>query len=366
MSQHGWYVASEVADLLGFKDSGSVSDLAKKGFLLTNNVSGGGRRYCKKWVDDLARLQENYLGFRLHDHVLYELYSLHVRYANAPDERSREEIILARELLVKSGRARSLRDLANALNVPMWRVRNWAHNGSLGAVKVGLSYYLSARRAEQVAYVWFKWPTVVELAFTQHIQPRKIWAWIERKGMPAYKFLDGNYRINPEQFQEFLDSLPGKKEGLLTVDEAVSRIGCDKHTFLARVCEGGIVTVGRYRELRIPEQEVARWEKWFKHLNDEFSWLEPVVAQSGQTVPTLYVRQVTSELGISAPTITVWAQQGLLPFYPGSFATNGHHTIRRFVRRYILGLRGYAGAPKVAKRHAVDYKRLCEEKGNIM
>jgi hypothetical protein len=133
---------------------------------------------------------------------------------------------------------------------------------------------------------------------------------------------------------------------------------------IGRISIGAVVSEGFSEGRRIPEHEVARWEKWFKHLNDEFDWLEPIITHPGRPVKTLHGKQVMAILGKSQPAITRWSQEGLLPFYPASFS-QGDRVVRLFVQRYIMGLKRYAGG-KVLPRHAVEYKKLCQEKGNIV
>lgn len=371
-----WCTADEVRERLGLASNETVRQLCKKGLLASNNVATKGRRYAKRWVDDLDRLIENYPPISRLDKALFELYALHRKYYDLPDcsqyrrKIHKAEIRSACKELVKSGRVWTTKQLASALGVSAVCVRKWARSDRMSTVQFGRTHYLTAHYASHLIKVWFEWKTVLSLAEEYEVLAYSIWESIRLKRLPAVKFPDGVFRVDPEVFRRHLVTLLKAKseaEPLVTIDEAVRRIGCKRQVFMDRLCEGTVIGVGQLNTRRIPEYEVVRWEKWFTCLNDEFSWLDPIIKPLGRKPQILSTKQVAARLKISGERVGAWSKQGLLPFFPGSFtAPVGGSLVRLFVRRYIVGLQLYAGGGKVKCAHARAYKRLCQEKGNIV
>jgi len=370
-----WYSVNEVCEQLGIANH-SVRQLCKDGLLAYNGVATKGRKYAKRWVDDLARLTENYPPSSKQDKALFELYALHRKYYDVPDcspyhlRLHKAAIKSACTALVDSGRVWTTAQLAVALGVTAVCVRTWARSERMSTVHFGRTHYLTAQYASYICRVWLEWNTVLQLAEEHGILAYNIWEWIRLKQLPAVKFLDGVIRVDPKVFRRYLASLPKaeyKAESLVTIDEAVRRIGCRRNVFMDQLCKGTIVGVGRWNTRRIPEEEVARWEKWFSCLNDEFSWLDPLIKLPRRKPEVLSAKQVAARLKISGERVGAWSKQGLLPFFPDSFtAPVDGNLVRLFVRRYIVGLKQYAGGSKVTCAHARAYKKLCQEKGNIV
>lgn len=369
MSEQEWYESARACAVLGVSDR-VLRGLAQKGYVPTRRYADMRLEYPKDWMEDLARLLSCGSSERYGDRALFELYKLYRSYydidhcTTAQLNYRRKKVGIARRKLIASGSIWRMQQLATRLNVPLSRVIDWAHAGRMQVLRFGRSYYLTARYAKYIIELWTEWQTVADLALLHNVTRYKIRDLIRRKKLAAVTFVDGYIRADPAMLRELLTLRPQEKEGCYTLEEAAKRIGCDKHTLIESVCRGTVASVGCGDDRRIPEREIVRWEEWFKHLNDGFAWLEPIITHPGRSVQTMLAKHVITVLGKSQPTITRWSKEGLLPFYPDSF-TKGCRVLKLFVRRYIMGLKQYAGE-KVLRSHAVEYKKLCQEKGNIV
>jgi len=372
VSQEEWYTSAQARELLGLKER-AVADLGAKGLLRTNEVATKGRRYAKDWVDDLVALLALYPPARNRDTALFELYALHRQYLAVPTDitrgrRDAQRAVLksARDELVASGGVWPLERLAAELNLSPRRLRWWKRSGELAAVQFGPACFVTARYARYVVEVYTRWLTVDEAADAAGVTASGVKGWIAKDWIPVV-MLQGMNRIDPRQLAAFLEarSAPASEEPTFSFEEAAREIGCTARALASRVSAGGVMASGWRDTRRLSKDEVARWKEWFNKLNAEFSWLQPVVERPGRKVRTITARQTARILGIGSGTTSLWSQADLLPFFPGSFLVRGPVT-RLYVRQYVMGLRRFASGPKVRKREAVAYKKLCQEKGNIV
>jgi hypothetical protein len=275
------------------------------------------------------------------------------------------EVHLACRTLIEAGEVRTLNQLAEAVGFPFPRMRSWARKGFVEALKFGKTYYVSEKYALYFIDVWTRWETVKELSAKSGVKAGTIAYWANKQKVRAVRFANGGHRIDPQSFYEYLEKGRFVAEGV-TVDDAVARIGCNPGTFACRVSQGVIVSVGEGANRRIPEEEVIRWEKWFKRLNAEFAWLEPVIIQPERQVETITLQQGRRILGVQQTTMATWSKDGLLPFFPGSFTAEGGSVMRLFVKRYILGLQRFVYGGKATRAKVIAYKACCEERGDIV
>lgn len=365
-SRAGWYTTAQTCVLFRLENAKAPAELHSKG-LLPSKKNAAGRLYAKDWVDALAALLVNYPSMHSRDERLFELYALNREYHShadaSPDQRKRLRAKVKRkcEQLCADGKVWKLQQLAEVLELSEDRVRAWAHRGKLSALRFGNTWYLTARYAKYVVRVYTRWKTTHELAEEWNVPyDVLVEGWIGRGELPAVKFADGMYRIDPEVFRAHMAAYTG-----VTLQEAARRIGCDKSTLTQQVHSGTVASTGWRYSRRIPEQEVAKWEELFNNLNADFAWLQPIVAQPGQAVQTLTSRQTQRALKASPAHLTLMSQEGLLPYFPRSFVVR-ERVIRIYVRRYIIGLAAYVGGGTATRRQAAAYKALCKERGNIV
>jgi hypothetical protein len=369
MDTTGWYTPAQTRALLKLAAK-TPAQLSARGLLPFKGVRGAGRFYSREWVDDLARLLANYPSWRSCDMVLFELYAQYRNYHESLPRDTRYYRLLHHrkvwnecEELVAAGRAWTLQQLADELDLPLWRMHHWVKQGRLSALRFGDRGYLSARYGRYVVEIWTQWETMAVLGERWGISEHTIREWVHKEEFPAVVTWNNALRINPEVFRKFVEARA--PEGTVSLDDTARRLGLEVHAVVCRISKGGLSSVGFKATRRVPEEEVAHWEKWFKSLNPEFAWLEPILVRPGHSVRTLTSPQTYRMLNVSPATLSNWCRAGLLPFYPASFAMTGS-PIHKFVLRYIAALQRYAGGEKVTYKQVRDYKALCQEKGNIV
>lgn len=364
MREQEWYTLSTTKTLL--KTSERVLRVwVERGYAATNGRSHKARRYAKDWVDGLARLLSLYPPMRFTDEALLELYGLQREFNNLPPvarERHSARVRSLAERLADSGQVWRLEKLAAELGFSLSRLQKWSLVGKLSALRVGRNYYVSAVYGRYIVDVYSHWLTAEEAATKLGIWASSALERIARGKLPAVKCADGRYRIDPEVLKPFIVDLPD--EPVVSVDEAVRRIGCVRRTLDYQIEHGRVATVGRHGKRQISEREVVRWQAWFSTLNG-FEWLQPQVTLTNRYKETFSLKQVAGKLKLGTATVGRWARLDLLPFLPASFSDE-HKLERLFVKRYIEGLQRYARGEPLTLELAAEYKSLCEKNRRIV
>lgn len=371
MASSSLYTRARTCTLLGVNPK-VLGTFVKKGYLLTDGRAGARAKFAKDWVDELAHLLAVSASTGDDDETMYKLYALHRAYLDVGGytlscdqrHRRRKKINEACQELAASNAVWTLQRTADAMQLPVGWLQRWARDDKMPALKFGKVRYVTAQYAERLITIWTTWKTASDLAEETGVLATTITHWARTQKIHGVRFMGGPWRIDPDGLKEFLSSRMAVEA--LTVDEAAQRMGCEKGTLKSRISDGIVVSVGEGANRRIPEEEVARWEKWFASINPAFEWLQPVLAQSYPEASTMTARQVCRVLEVGPSSLTVWSQLGLLPFFPASFIGPGRSVTRLFVRQYILALRRYAGAGKIGRQRLCAYKELCQEKGNIV
>jgi excisionase family DNA binding protein len=367
-----WYTRSEAAERLGV-DALAPSRLSTRGLLKSNGLQKSQQRFDASWVDEIAALiamappQKNY------DQALFELYALYREYHTIPEGVSRggkdmhhARVQKACQEIVVAGRLWTLEQLAEQLNMRVERLRGWVTKNRLCALRLGQRTYLTARYGRFVVHVVTKWLTVDEAAEKWRITPGTINKWISHGGLDAIRLPDGMRRIEPKVLERYMNARASQSDDTaMPLDVAAAFIGCTYASLRSNVSDGTVKSEGFGGTRRIPKEEVLKLHEWFNNLNAEFRWLQPLLRRPVSEVQTLTAQQTARILKVGPGAITLWSQNGLLPFVPLSFMCTGS-IIRKFVRLYIVGLSAYADGGKVARHQVRAYKKLCQEKGNIV
>lgn len=363
------YTNDEVCTLLNLGKE-SPRDLSRKGLLPSNGETPLQLRYARDWVDELAVLLSRYPSLGSRDTPMFELYAWYRKYHAPPPNLTRGQLDRYRarirqecEKLVVAKRACTVDELAEKLRVEPRRLYKWGWNGKLSSVRLGFTHYTSARYAAYIVELFTRWQTAVEIAYDHGFEPKTVNLWMANGELAAVRCPDGIQRASPEVIAAFFAARTA--DSGLTISDAAARIGCDYRILVSQVSKGGVLSTGRGQLRRIPEDEVAYWEHQFNNLNPDFAWLQQIVMPDRRRqVALLSAKQVCKVLGVQPGAVTLWSQAGLLPFFVRSLSRTV--ITRAFVSRYIDGLRRYAGGVKVARQQAVDYKQLCQAKGNIV
>lgn len=369
MSDNEWYTRAESCALLRVSPR-VLHALCEKGQVATNGRTLKACLYAKDWVDGLAQLLSVYPPMRYLDETLFQLFVLWKEFhapmpgstRNARDMRS-IKVRKATERLVASGSAWRLEEVAAELDVPLERLRKWSRTGRLAAMRIGRDYFLSARYAKYIVEVYTQWLTVSEAAEKLGIWESATRQRIVQGYLPAFKCADGRYRINPKVIKDHIVALPD--EPSMSIVEAASRLGCEQRTLHGQISKGRVIAVGPNSRRLITEREVTRWEAWFFSLNPGFEWLQTPITLANRDRETVSLKRASKALKVGTATVGRWAEAGILPFLPDSFPSDTKLT-RLFVRRYIIGLQRYARNEHVTLLQAVAYKKLCQERGDIV
>lgn len=331
--------------------------------------------YDAPYINDLAKqwnsLPDMYR--RSSDDGFFHLYRLHRVYHAPPPGCSRgqrdKHQKMTKDLckaLVAENKARTAEWVADAIGEKPRTVRKWSLTGKIVAFHIGQTHFLSAGYAAYLVKVFTTWSTIADASNKTGVLIDTIGSKVDRGDIHAIRCPDGLRRIPPEEVKRLV-VLTTTESGdrLLTLEEAAQRLGADTVAITGAIHHGILRSVGARQTRRITEAEVRRWEERFSHLNTEFAWLEPHIVQPGAKTLTMEGKHVVKTLGIGMGCVTNWCDAGVLPFFTRSFS--GERYIRRaFVRRYILGLRAFAGEGKVARNTAIAYRELCKERGYIV
>lgn len=364
------YTHSYVCAILeiGFK---TLRELRNRGEFPFFTTEEGKIYYDKGYVDGLAaktRVSSD-KDFR-YDPTLFKLWYLKFKYDSCPkglthrrtaDYRARVKTKC--HALIASGDAVPLSQLAESLG-GLFRKKDtfsvWARENRVACVRIGHLYYLSRRHFNYIVWLFTECETVNEIALRFNKDKATVEKWVRQGKITGIRCPDGITRFPPRTSNP-LAVAPG-----LTLRETAKRLNVSYVTLVNRISEGIVTSTGNYHTRRIPEAEVAFWEKRFKSLNDGFGWLESRNT-TGARLYTLSTRQTAHSLNVKEVTLTTWGKENLLPYFTKSFSRDSVPPQERgFVKLYIYGLRNFAKGSKVTKRDAIQYRQLCTEAQNIL
>lgn len=362
------YKPQAVLDLLGIPDS-TLRQLRAHN-LLPHTAVGRLVTYDREYVDGLAA------KLRPHPHksarclAFFELYHMYWHYHAIPAGSSRGQRDkyhrIAKDMceeLVSQGTVTTLETLAKLLAIEDKILRGWANKQRLLTLPLGMTHYLTVRYARYVIHVLTELETVYVAADRMKVSPKLIWTRIRSGSLEATKCPDGLWRVDPAAVEASINQ--PSDDTMVTASQAAILLGVSFSQLRSAVSLGVVKSVGFKESRRISLAEIERWQQRFSNLNPSFAWLQPLIMGPGKTPLTLSAKQTFGVLGISAATLTVWSQQGLLPFFIRSFSDKDVN-IRLFVRLYVFGLKEFAHGKAVTRPIAISYAEACKEKNWII
>lgn len=368
------YPAVAVSRKLGISTT-KLRKLYNAGAILASRRNDRYRvEYDSAYIDYLAEKIAFYSAeAHEYDTTFFVLCTLQWQYVSVPEHltiRKRKEYheqVKARcEEVVASGKALALDDLEELIGKRYSTLSKWGRKGVAPFIPIGRKTYVSRRYTNLLISVFTKWQTPIEAAARSGVSAYTIRERIGKGTVSARLCQDGEFRIDPAVVATLATPTADESgERLVTIAEMAERLNVRQGTVRHQMHMGSIRTVGKFKNVRIPESEVVKWEEYFNNLNTPFAWLQPLIAQPGKKPQTLTTYEGARLLSISQDKLSLWCRKGVVPFFPKSFTMHGSE-MRDIVRLYVYGLRKFAGEGAVAFATAVRYFELCREKKCII
>ncbi len=347
-----------------FTNHGILIALGRKGWLPCRQ-QGAKVLYDAAYIDGLAVHLKRTSSSGHFDSIAAALYFLLQQYNNVPTTATRgqrdwhhERVQRQCRALIEAGDVVTAHDLAEAIHLPVQRVRRWALEGRITAVTLGYACYMSRRHYNGLVRLFTVYETVYEAADRHGVPHAVVAAKVDRGQIPAILAPDGLRRLDPAAVDRAM--LPSQDPEGLTYGQTAARLRVTVGALKMQVSLGNIRATGWRRSRRIPISEVDRLYAQLTTLNPGFEWLEPPADIRGRDLATMDAKVACQALGVSEPTISAWSQENLLPYYVASLVAEGV-VIRRFVRLYIFGLSRFKRGAQTAKEEAQEYARLCQQ-----
>jgi len=319
------------------------------------------------------------------DEAFYELHLLEwrARYECLGGSRysqllRRKEILAQCDALVESGHAHKLETLADILGKKPQNLVHWEKCGAIPSVKIGTAvrgeHYISSSYANRLTVIFNHWLLVEDVVERADVTPATVSRWISQQTVKAVLCPDRRWRISPTSARGAIARAKTRKEEviadepILTISAAARRLGVLRTSLVSAVSNKNVRSIrldSPHGKQRIPISEVEKWEERFNSLNEPFHWLTPIIVRAGASPQTMTTQRAALELGLDESTIGYMANTGLLPYFLRSFS-NGDWQMKAFVRRYILGLKKFAGGEKAGARIARQYLERCKEARQIV